>query len=227
MNCRRNLRGPLWAMCGLVVLLIGSLASGSLQPATADIGDENAHLGFRVVREIEGVWITTWSGPEWITRNVVVGRPIPVCSADFPVATKEGVKRWNDALGVTVLKFHDDTNKCDKEPRGKWDPKEGIVSVTVTKGSLIERDAEDGKVEMLFKGTVLTTKACPSEGNDYHACAVIEFASQSKATDNEAWQSYHGRAEIPLNPNVYPSDSTTESPTRCKAMDDCLLLTLR
>lgn len=209
----------LTAACG--GLLLFAFMSAVLRPhAQADIGDAE-HIGFRVLRFIGGEWKTTWNGPDWITRNLVDGTKIPVCSSVFPEATKEAIKRWHDALGPELLEW---TESGDCNPGElDWNPREGIVGLTVSRGVLMEADEEADRPVPTFSGAVFTDKECRTttgkDPNDVHACAQIEVAanqrSQQEQQRNEQWQSYHGRAEVVFNPNVFCRDISTAKSLRC------------
>ena len=129
--------------------------------------------------------------PAWITRNLVDGRPIPTCSDAFPNATRAAVERWNTALGLTAFVM---STQCDVENRSDWNPADGAVSITVTLGV-----AEPGWV----RGKYLQ----PGCRRPSRACAGFDRWNNRHVTpDNDLWRSFHGRAEIIINPGVWCRD---------------------
>lgn len=222
-RCWTHLHTSAGPALGLAIALFVLSVVGPVDEAKADIGDAT-HIGIRVVRPVDGVWVTVWTGPDWITRNLVTGNKIPVCSTVFPDATKDAIGRWHTALGVTVLEWKDNDDDCNPGTQ-TWDPKDGIVGITVSKGILVEK--EDGEVEdeegRTYRGSVFDDKECSTTSgerpNDLHGCAQMEVASEPRSERkremNREWQSYHGRAEIIFNPNVYCRDIDT------KQSDDC------
>ena len=216
-RCWTHLHTSAGPALGLAIALFVLSVVGPVDEAKADIGDAT-HIGIRVVRPVDGVWVTVWTGPDWITRNLVTGNKIPVCSTVFPDATKDAIGRWHTALGVTVLEWKDNDDDCNPGNE-RWDPKEGIVGITVSKGVLVQ---EEDEIAPNYSGSVLGEE-CPTtsgrEPNDLHACAQMEVARESALEQvramNREWQSYYGRAEIVFNPNVYCRDINT------RKSDDC------
>ena len=178
-------------------IVVGVFAASSLQTVTADIGDEDAHVGFLGGEEDEN-----GRGPKWITRNLVDGTAIEVCSKDYPVALGIAVSRWEQALGIDAF---DIKKQCNTDPLDKgdsWDPREGAVSLTLSMGEWVDDKEEK------YEGDVIDGE-CPAS-----ALGCTGFDKMSRQTsDNTAWQSYHGRAEIMMNPDSYSHDYDPERPT--------------
>lgn len=188
-SSRRSLQWRALFVLGMILLLAICYAVIPPGMAHADIGEES-HLGFLQADEKEED-----RGPKWITRNLVEGMSIEVCSTDFPRATSRAVTRWNTAIGVKVLKF---STRCDTGV-GNWTAKDGVVSVTVSMG--VRSRGLYGSVP-----EVVTDMVCP-----YHrsrACAGFDrmeyYEGFTEATDQ--WRSYHGRAQIIMNPRFYLND---------------------
>lgn len=186
--CRMRSHQSLQAFLALAVLLIGSLAGQSLQPVLADVGDAN-HIGV--------------GGVHWITRNLADGISIPVCSEVFPKATREAVKRWNEALRVTVLEAYDDHDDCKITKRPT--PRNGVLSTIVSKGELINGGAD-------YTGSVLPA-SCPND-NTSHACAGTELV-RGMTSEQNIWRSFYGRGEVIINPTVYCRDVGTAKSKEC------------
>lgn len=191
MNCHWiHPRQSLQAFLALTVLLIGSVADQSSRPVLADVGDAN-HIGLA-------------DSPDWITRNLVDGISIPVCSEVFPDATREAVNRWNDALRVVVFEAYKDHGDC--EPKKRRTPQNGVLSTIVSKGDLINEDTR-------YTGSVLSVD-CPN-GNTSHGCAGMEVMG-GMTQKQKIWRSFYGRAEVILNPTVYCRDINTPKSMLCR-----------
>ena len=186
----------------VVLLLVSTGATTSLRTAKSDI-DENAQLGF----------LRWWHendrqrGPKWITRNLIVGEPIEVCSEKFPLATAEAVARWNNALKITAFVLLGDHTACDTNHR-RWVPRDGIVSLTVSLGDG-PTTLEGG--ETVYQGLVVGRGGDIDLRMECNAtrsfgCASFDHARALPGRDNE-WHTYYGRAEIVMNPNPYSADS--------------------
>ena len=176
-----------------ILTLVALLAIMPPQTISGDIGDDDAHLGFLGLEDTE----EEDRGPRWITRNLPVGAPLQVCSTAYPTATSIAIQRWNIALGVTVLRLAED---CDTSERA-WDPQDGVVNLTVTKGDW----DDDGETE--YRGKVLV-QSCTGFGG----CAG--FDEMSRLTErNKAWRTYHGRAEVVMNPTTYSHDYNPDKAT--------------
>ena len=122
-NLFRHLGVRMAVALTLSVLLISMHVFVLFDAIEADVGDEDAHLGFLGPDEEEKE-----RGKKWITRNLVDGKVIQVCSEDYPIATPLAVERWNDALGITAFIVLEDHKDCDAENRmGDWRPQGGGV----------------------------------------------------------------------------------------------------
>ena len=200
------------------------------QDAEADIGEEDAHLGFLDSEKFN----EDERGPNWITRNLVVGKPILVCSPNLPLATQKAVERWNAALGIIAFTVVQPT-ACDTERRS-WMPQDGVVSVTVSLGrrpgqgiwyygSVLDdpSDPSDPKVTCSADSENIGECAACLVGNS-RACAgfdhmtvAAEVIDQSGAQSdpNADWQTYYGRVEIIINPTIYCRDIMTRPTVDC------------
>ena len=200
----RFIRWPARAAIALACLLAISYAIIAHHTVEADVGNYD-RIGLRVLRLQNGVWVTVWDGPGWITRNLIDDRPIPVCSDDYPTATQDAIARWNTALGIIAFAM---SESCITEDRGvgAWDPSAGIVSVTVSRGTYIRTTSAgtivyDGKLETTIDGEVKRAR-CTSHGG----CAGADERGQNDTKGNEMWRSYHGRSEVIMNPVTYKTD---------------------
>ena len=153
----------------------------------ADVNDDESHLGF-----IQWNGDDTSRGPRWITRNVIDGRPIPICSTDFPIAATAAAERWNTALGITAFAMSMDCNTGIDLSPGGWDPVAGVARLTVSRG--IDSGGNT------FRGKILTKIVCSG-------LACVGFDEMERGTPgNSMWKTYHGRAEIVVVPSR-PADS--------------------
>ena len=203
---RRSPRHPSIRLVLVLVtclLLVGSYASAFQKIVEADTGDKDAHLGFlRRDKTNEA-----WRGPKWITRNLVIGNPISVCSPEFPMATAEAVARWNDALGIEAFQMVQSPQVCNPEKLvDGWMPEDGVVSLTVSRGR-----QEGEKFYALF---IPRRTGCSVTGS--RACAGFDRMAYSSEQERAAdqWKTYSGRAEIIINPRIYCQDINESS-------DDC------
>ena len=111
---------PFLGAASLIAILFLVVIAGH---AEADVGDSD-RLGFLPGRS------------EWITRDLVEGTPISVCSSDFPNATRAAVSRWNAALGIIAFRMLPSANNCKTEaPEDGWNPRDGVDRVTVSRGN--------------------------------------------------------------------------------------------
>ena len=197
-----HLAARLVTALAVVLLLVSTGATTSLRTVKSDI-DENAQLGF----------LKWWHendlqrGPKWITRNLIVGEPIEVCSEKFPLATAEAVARWNNALKITAFALLSDHTACDTNHR-RWVPRDGVVSLTVSLGDG-PTTLEDG--EAVYQGLVVGRGGDIDRRikcNDARSlgCVWFDHAKALPGRDNE-WHTYYGRAEIVMNPRVYSVDN--------------------
>ncbi len=185
----QHLGNRLIAVLAVFLLLIGVYASITPHVVEADVNDEDAHLGFLAPDKKD----EEERGPKYITRSLVIGNPIQVCSADYPIATPLAIERWNTALGITAFTVLEDPEGCDTEAPG-WNPAEGIVSLIVSRGVWID----EGKTT--FEGPVLEV-TCPTLA--WAGCAQFEYG-------NRKWRSFYGKAEIVMNPENLGVDHSGE-----------------
>jgi hypothetical protein len=188
------------ALLAVMMIVVCFHATATLEVAQADINDKS-HLGFLGWDEKEED-----RGPKWITRNLVVGEEILVCTTDYPAATRLAADRWNVALGITAFKISSNCNvtDCDDKKNGcMWSPKDGVVSLTVSRGEWIDKHNR-------AKGYMGKHLAAPCDG--WGGCAGFDRMS-ALTTENKPWRSYHGRAEIVMNPDNYSHDYDASRPT--------------
>ena len=201
----RSIHWPARTAIVLACLLAISFAVIAHQTVEADVSNYQ-RIGMRVlIKNVDGAWVTNWDGPGWITRNLIDGNPIPVCSDDYPTATQTAIGRWNTALGIKALSL---SESCITEARemGAWEQSAGIISVTVSRGNMIGT-TEAG--DTIYDGKLETTKdgeaklvTCTS----YGGCAGAEERGHNYTEGIEDWRSYHGRAEVVMNPVTHPTD---------------------
>ena len=206
-TCRHSII-RLAATVVVFLLLVGAVSTPQAVKADIDLRDDKIRLGFLGSEQEE------WERlPKWITRNLVVGDPIPVCSGDYPIATRMAVGRWNTALGIaafevlkppdTVIEGPEDED-CDVELTNngqEWMPANGVARLTVSKGRWLS-----GKFE--FAGTVLqyaclaNVDGCARfEEMGWHTSENRESSAAPLHPKNLDWRSFHGRAEIIINPH--------------------------
>ncbi len=203
-NSLRSIHWPARTAIVLACLLAISFAVIAHQTVEADVSNYQ-RIGIRVLELKDGAWVTNWDGPGWITRNLIDGNPIPVCSDDYPTATQTAIGRWNTALGIKALSL---SESCITEARemGAWEQSAGIISVTVSRGNMIGTTEAgdtiyDGKLEATKDGEAKLV-TCTS----YGGCAGAEERGHNYTEEIEDWRSYHGRAEVVMNPSTYPTD---------------------
>ena len=176
------------AICFIIVLL----PTVGTDQADADIGDSDRL----------GLFNFSWS-PKWITRNLIVGEPIPVCSSKYPRATRIAVDRWNAALRIPAFVM---STNCDIEPR-KWHPGDGVVSVLVAHGSFNEDETR-------FLGSDKFPDVFCEVYNDVGtrkswACVGVDHMRLDTMVDedNDQLQTYYGRAQIIMAPEYMWDDT--------------------
>ena len=213
MTLSRFLR-PLLAIATLALLAASVIG---VDRASADTGDSD-RLGFR----------PNW--PEWIVRNLVDGKPIQVCSTEFPNATRDAIARWNEALGITAFTMMTGQVDCHLEYRNDWRPQDGVVRVTVASGEV--------RGSRLYAKQLYRADLC-MEQPDHPICkgntksksrAFAGFDNMVRARTlpgdrveivpevveaNADWQTYFGRGEIVINPDFYDCDLGADL-TGCK-----------
>ena len=192
-------------------LVVATSLALSAHRADADTGDSD-RLGFSL------------GAVEWITRNVVVGVPIPVCSRNYPNATQKAIQRWHDALDLKnqVFEWQSDPNACDTQGLS-WDPVSGVVSLTVSRGrpdSMTKFFDAVGNSYTYYYGSVAADTRfpnlnlrCPLEirkpDNTYLGgslgCQGFDYMWYD-VPENADLQTYYGRAEVVLNPSLRGAD---------------------
>ena len=180
------------ALFTLGLLVAGAYTATSLQVIEADVNEKNRldqyRLGFLRWDEHEDA-----RRPMWITRNVVDGRPIPVCSGDYPIATLIALRIWNAALGIPAFAMSSD---CDAD-LGEPSLARGVDRLTVSQGNQINGNAG-------YSGKVLRLVSCSAWGG----CVAFERSAYRDPADQtkDKWHSYHGEAEVIMNPRNHPDD---------------------
>ena len=174
------------ALAMAIVILASALASmGRPVPVAADLGDGHTTT-------VPAYTFDSSDRPQGrITRNLVKGESLVVCSTDFPEATKTAIDRWNDALSHEVLTFEADSTKCQSaSSSATWNPEKGVVAVFVSVGTV----ANDGRIQ----GSVLPADrkyTCPST-----AAACVR---QDDVGKGDVWRTRFGRLEVIVNPGRY------------------------
>ena len=181
---------PFLGAASLIAILFLVVIAGH---AEADVGDSD-RLGFLPGRS------------EWITRDLVEGTPISVCSSDFPNATRAAVSRWNAALGIIAFRMLPSANNCKTEaPEDGWNPRDGVDRVTVSRGN--PNCPEVGtfcgdfvRPDVLQDGGKVRCSTASSR-----ACIGFDHM-QEETGGNALWRTYYGRAEIVISPTIYCGD---------------------
>ena len=152
-----------------------------------------------------------------ITRNLIDGRTLVVCSINFPNATKEAVGRWNTELSHDVLAFEEDADECsDKEADRRWEAKDGLVAVFISAGTKLA----DGTGR--YRGRVLPSRfRCREESA---ACVWQDHVEEHGGE----WRTRYGRMEVIVDPANYwcdiPDPSGIPQPLNCAQQDDAGLI---
>ena len=174
------------ALAMAIVILASALASmGRPVPVAADLGDGHTTT-------VPAYTFDPSDRPQGrITRNLVKGESLVVCSTDFPEATKTAINRWNDALSHEVLTFEADSTKCQSaSSSATWNPEKGVVAVFVSVGTV----ANNGRIQ----GIVLPADrkyTCPGT-----AAACVR---QDDVGKGDVWRTRFGRLEVIVNPGRY------------------------
>ena len=206
-----------WIAC---VLLVSVDALTSHRTVEADI-DEKNHIGLiGTKKRSDGSWGPR--GPQWITRNLVDGQAISVCSKDYPQATRIAVDRWNEALRIKAFAMLEDAEACSKGPPDRgWMSKDGVFGVTVSRGQWQNSEGDWVSTVPTGKWTdqqyrePISGITCDSWGG----CArfdVMHKSADGYDTANSDWQSYHGRGMVAMNPWSYPHDIDERSYTNIR-----------
>ena len=117
-----------------------------------------------------------------ITRNVVLGNPIPVCSDDFPEAAQTALRWWNDGLGVSVFEWS--TAQVGDCPANN------------------AADRLDRGVGSLIIQSETTSKNCQS--STARACWSMEDKLQRDRFD-ATWQTWWGRMQVKVDERFTPA----------------------
>lgn len=126
-----------------------------------------------------------------ITRNLVDGKSLDVCSDIFPKATEDAVGRWNRALSREVLTFKGDLSECERTSSSAgWDAPDGVDAVFVTVGVTTTKTS--------FRGAILTHKECEKA----YACVRQDHVE----ADGGVWRTRYGRVEVITNPKRFCHD---------------------
>lgn len=213
----------------LVVLLFGAtclimvlMPSFKGDRASADIGDSDR---LRLARDSE----------RWITRKLIDGISIEVCTNDYPRATARAIARWNAALRISAFTLLQNVEDCDDiaVPSSGWHPQQhGVVRVTVSKGegphtwtsetsdkyaglryyqgSFVDVSGRGHRMQCHYgEGTF------PNLEGASLGCAWFDHTGR-RAKDklgNEQWQTFYGRAEVVMHPEYYSRDYDPKHPT--------------
>ena len=177
--------------------LAWSVALG-LETALADLGDGHTRAQRVDVFEPRD----DEKRPGRITRNLATGSALVVCSEDFPMATEDAVKRWNDQLGRAVLAFEGGEEACSKLkeiPEGRWEPEDGVVAVFVTVG------VTSG---LGFDGPVVG-----------ETCSSRAIACVRQDGVDSTYRTRYGRLEVTFKPERFCRDVGAQ-PTEMCSIDD-------
>ena len=139
--------------------------------------------------------------PRVLLRNLIKGQPIPVCSADYPNATKEAMRRWNEALGITAFQWKSDVvDQCgttlDEDVDAKDRPQDGIGSIVVVGEA--DPCGFEARWGVVAYGCAHWYHRYPAAGGELHA------------TYDNVWNTFYGKLYLGLNntkgSNKYPED---------------------
>lgn len=160
-----------------------------------------------------------------ITRNLVTGESLTVCSTDFPKATETAVDRWNARLQRDVMTFEKDPGKCRAAASsGVWHIHMGVTAVFVEIGEVDTNFLG----ERIVRGEVLENRWCrgTSTGRLPYACVQQDGVQSSPGF----WRTKYGRLEVIVNPEKFchdiPDPSIPTPAAGCTQNDDNLLYVL-
>ncbi len=168
------------ALASVAVFVAGILN----EPRESEAGHDNDHAMY-----------ITHDGETYtnvVTRNLILGKPIDVCSDDFPMSAQEGINRWEAALGIDVFTSVDeDLTECEEILADK---SKGIASAIIT----IDTQA------------VLNICDKENRGDDYEPFMCVT-GLRVYGVINEKWFTLTGRAEILVNSvkSGYSGDDVT------------------
>ena len=190
------------ALVMTIAILASALASmGRPLPVAADLGDGHTRSyprdDFRQLMPEDRREHQLENGR--ITRNLVKGESLTVCSTDFWEATKTAVDRWNTALSREVLTLLEkDSMKCQNARAGNgWLPKNGVKAVFVSVG---EQTTHPRTGKSVVRGDVLVDRYCPATS---YACVRQDHVEEHPSD----WRTRYGRLEVIVNPTKFCHDT--------------------
>lgn len=197
------------ALAMAIAVLASVLASmGRPAPVAADLGDGHTRANPRdEFTELDR------AERGRITRNLVKGESLKVCSDVFPKATERAIERWNDRLPGTVLTFKGASNECQRAPSSTstdWVPEDGVVSVFVSLG------------QRGVQGDRIGGRELPHDREYTCSDAAYACVRQDDVGDDD-WRTRYGRMEVIVNPEKFCHDIPSPSTASCMQDDDDLL----
>ena len=183
----------------IAILALMLASTGGLVPVVADLGDGHTRAHGKGTFERSD----TYQADEGrITRNLVDGDVLTVCSTAFPAATREAIQRWNTRLGLEVLKFEEEWSKCmSTPPTSGWVEASGVLAVFVSIGEIVGGE---------LRGSVLHNERCGSTGST--ACVRQDYVSDAI---NSIWRTRYGRIEVIVNPEKFCRDAGVRPTDEC------------
>lgn len=182
------------ALLMAIAILASTLAAtGRPVQVTADLGDGHT----RANPHDEFTQSKTYQLDEGrITRNLVKGETLTVCSDVFPEATEDAVERWNDKLSREVLTFEKDSVKCQNARQDTgWIPRQGVKTVFVSVGEV----TTDQMGETIIRGNLPNARWCVG--------TPIACVRQDGVDKNGVWRTRFGRMEVIVNPTEFCRDT--------------------
>ena len=174
----------------IAVLVLTLASAGRPAPVAADLGDGHT------TSVLKGEFDPAARPPGRITRNLIDGEPLTVCSDVFPKATADAVERWNDKLSREVLTFEKDSVKCQNARRDTgWTPRKGVKTVFVSVGEV----TTDQMGEPIVRGKLPNAKWCVG--------TPIACVRQDDVDKNGVWRTRYGRMEVIVNPEKFCHDT--------------------
>ena len=193
----RSLTVALFATA-IAVLVLTLASAGRPAPVAADLGDGHT------TNAPKGKFDPSARPPGRITRNLIDGEPLTVCSDVFPKATADAVERWNDKLSREVLTFEKDSVKCQNARRDTgWTPRKGVKTVFVSVGEV----TTDQMGEPIVRGKLPNAKWCVG--------TPIACVRQDDVDKNGVWRTRYGRMEVIVNPERFCRDVDTQPDGNC------------
>ena len=166
------------------LMIVGAMVPAALPlPGSVDAGHDDPDESHLIRRsEPNGLPVH-----QRITRNVILGNAIPVCSDDFPESAKAAAVAWNERFGspgVFGLEAEDGSvfESMDSECREKQPSHSlGVGSVLIGTGQHTDCRKKSG-----FKGGCISHSESPDEGWDtYIARPVIHIVPEVGARDGD------------------------------------------